>query len=104
MIQISATSFNSKCRSFSCTQSQSSAKAGACLVEEQKWAFQNHHLPHLHIKYERLFLSKSTIISIVLGSFIIVQTGTFKIRSFQLAPCIVLVPQFSHFIALMTFL
>jgi hypothetical protein len=36
IIQISATSFNSKCKSISCEISQSSAKAGACLVEEVK--------------------------------------------------------------------
>jgi hypothetical protein len=36
IIQISATSFNSRLKSFSSTISQISAKAGACLVDEQK--------------------------------------------------------------------
>jgi hypothetical protein len=36
IIQMSATSFNSKCKSFSSFTSQNSAKAGACLTEEQK--------------------------------------------------------------------
>jgi hypothetical protein len=36
IIQISATSFNSKITSFSSHTSQSSAKSGACLVEDTK--------------------------------------------------------------------
>jgi len=36
IIQISATNFNSNCKSLSSKTSQSSAKAGACLVLEQK--------------------------------------------------------------------
>ena len=46
IIQISATSFNSNCTVFSSHTSHISAKAGACLVEDAKWAFQNHPLHH----------------------------------------------------------
>ncbi|MBT3726419.1 hypothetical protein HOG21_01620 [bacterium] len=86
MIQISATSFNSRCKSLSSTTSHNSAKAGACLIDEQKCEFQNPHFHHLATNNFTLCSDKSAIISIVLASFTIVHTGTFKIKSGAFAP------------------
>jgi len=86
MIQISATNFNSNRRSFSSAISQISANAGACLVEEQKWAFPKPPFHHFAIKSLVLFSSKSANISFVFASLTMVQTGIFKTSSSPFAP------------------
>gem|GEM_PF-1000091 len=104
IIQISATSFNSKTTSFSSHISPISAKLGACLVEVVKCAFQKPHLHHWQIRNLVLFSERSIIISPVLAFFTIVPTGTKIIKSSHPAHCIRLVPHFSPSSAFKNFL
>ncbi|MDR3150284.1 MAG: hypothetical protein LBU14_01295 [Candidatus Peribacteria bacterium] len=97
IIQTSATSFNSKCKSLSSLISPNSAKAGACLVELVKCAFQKPPFHHLTTRSFKLFSSKSAITLSVPEFFTIVQIGTFKIKSGASFQCIQLVHQFSQF-------
>jgi hypothetical protein len=68
------------------TTSPNSAKAGACLVDEQKWAFQKPPFPHFATNNLVFSSERSAIISHESSSRTIVPTGTFKIRSGALAP------------------
>jgi hypothetical protein len=104
IIQTQATSFNSKCKSLSSEISQSSAKAGACLVEVVKCAFQKPHLQPLTTSNFKLFSFKSAKISQEFASFTIVQTGTFKTKSKASFQCIQFVHQDSQSSAFKIFL
>jgi hypothetical protein len=84
--------------------SQISANAGACLVLEQKWAFQKPHFQPRAISSLELFLLKSAIISFVSESRTRVPTGTFNIKSGAFAQAHVFVPHFTPGSAFNTFL
>ena len=101
---MSATSLSSRCKSLSSTTSQSSANAGACLVLEQKCAFQKPHFHHFATNSFILWSLKSERTSHDTSSLTIVHTGTCNTKSGAFAPCINCFPPRSHFSALSTFL